>query len=754
MSAQLATLPRTFDAAARYAALGWPVFPLHWVTAEGRCSCSDPDCRSPAKHPLTVHGVKDASTDPAVIAAWAEKWPHASIGYAIRQGEAVVDVDPRNGGDLTLDALQEEHGALPDTVMQLTGGGGQHYLFRIPDARPVPGKLGRGVDVKSYGGYIVVEPSRHISGRGYVFEASADPFEGADLAALPDWIGRTAAKLPQEPQQSAGFIAPQRFIELRSALAHIDADSRDNWVRVGMALHSTGAGNAMALWTEWSQLSAKYDPSDQGRVWASFKGKTEGLHVESIFAMAAAAGWVNPASRKATAYRQDVEEAIERANADTSIELVEPAPQATAEPIPVPALNDLAAWIERRYPVTHPGATRQAVLAIAATMASRVYVGEGNTPCHLCLGLVADSAALTAYTRDAVAAVCDAAGLRRMLRGTRINAPINVYSTLFRSPAAIHVVGDFGWMAAYSKRQPSGMLDQAFAAMADAYSSSAIYLDSAAEAGLKPNSTDDQLVVYAPSLTTLLLSTREQMAGLLQSSEVSRGLLAHQLPLILDQSGIIEGEGCADPLPDTLRRAIRAVRRLPDSAGDMSQQDIFGAQPCFRPRLVRVRWASDFREHQAAIAALSTETAHRPLLLAAQETARRLITALGAWADPLQPTASREVMDWVTGYVLAASRDWLDQLATLGSDDGKADAGQKVVAAIADRKTAGLPRSQVHMYCRAFRTIRDREKRDALIDALLADGDLIEITPPGKRQKVLIAARFARRSVNAGEVRA
>ena len=65
--------------AKRYGQRGWSVFPLHNAPG-GRCSCGKPDCGSPGKHPRTQNGLKDASTDPAVIAGWWKRWPAANIG--------------------------------------------------------------------------------------------------------------------------------------------------------------------------------------------------------------------------------------------------------------------------------------------------------------------------------------------------------------------------------------------------------------------------------------------------------------------------------------------------------------------------------------------------------------------------------------------------------------------------------------------------------------------------------------------------
>lgn len=727
-----------------YARLGHAVFPLHGVTAR-RCTCADPDCRSPGKHPRTAHGAHDASTDPDVLTRWWTETPSANVGMALT-GLAVVDVDPRNGGDGTLEILTAKHGALPDTATALTGGGGVHYLYLAPPDVKLPGALGKGVDLKhGPGAYIVVAPSIHASGVAYAWEASSDLLNGMLPVSLPDWIATrptAAAGGTKAAPRVVGLLPTRQKLALRSALNYIPPDERDTWLTVGMALHSTSAADAFAIWTEWSQLSDKYRADDQRRVWNSFKpdGKT---HVETIFALAQARGWINPDARQATQFDEATTAAIAAANARIRIEPVEP-PAPTPVPIfPVPALNELAAWIDSRYPLTHPAVTRQTVLALAALAASRIYAGDGGTPCHLCLSIIAESAMLTGYARDAIAKVLDACGLRRLLRGTRANVPSNVYSMLWRSPAAIHVVTDFGHLATFARRQPSGVLDQAFAVMAEAYGASAIYLDSAVEAGLKPTATDDQLVIRNPALTTLLLSTNAQMGALLQSTETSRGLLAYHLPALANTGDASERTPCDLPFPVALRTQVRAVRRLPTGGGELSMQDLFGAQPWLKPNLVRVHSERSFDEHAAAIRGVSADPRHRVLLIGAVENARRMTNALAPWRDPVTPVVTRDIMDWVTSYVIGLVRDWLDQFDLFGNDDGRIDVSQRVLAVITERKTAGVPRGKLHMSCRSYRNLHT-DKRKAVIEALLEDGDLVEYTPEGQRGKVLVAAKFAR----------
>ena len=180
------------DAALHYAALGWPVLPVAGMAA-ATCTCGS-DCDSPAKHPLTRHGVHDASTDHARIRRWWRRWPVANIGVATgaTSGIAVVDVDPGSGGRRSLDAVRAAGHGLPPTRVAFSGGGGFHLFYRVPEGVRVANTVGRlpgvaiplpGIDLRGDGGYIVVAPSTHLSGRRYRWSRLA-----TELVLLPRWL--------------------------------------------------------------------------------------------------------------------------------------------------------------------------------------------------------------------------------------------------------------------------------------------------------------------------------------------------------------------------------------------------------------------------------------------------------------------------------------------------------------------------------------------------------------------------------------
>ena len=154
------------DCALSYAALGQPVFPT-----------------KPDKSPYTARGFKEATTNEATIREWWEKHPDAGIGIPTGKasGLLVLDRDDRHGGDASLSALVARHGDLPPTQQASTPSGGAHYVFKYPTDVHVgnsAGKLGRGLDVRGEGGYIVA-PGCDLARR---WENALDP------ADPPEWM--------------------------------------------------------------------------------------------------------------------------------------------------------------------------------------------------------------------------------------------------------------------------------------------------------------------------------------------------------------------------------------------------------------------------------------------------------------------------------------------------------------------------------------------------------------------------------------
>jgi putative DNA primase/helicase len=175
--------------ALKYGGVGLHVIPLHTI-ADGHCTCgSGLNCEHPGKHPRTPNGVKDATTDRTTIRAWWNRWSDANIGIATGHSSDifVIDVDG-DVGKASLEQLQAEHGRLPKTVTVRTGKG-RHRYFRCDGARVGNnvGKLGKGIDVRGDGGYVVAAGSVHVTGARYRF-VEGRGLDELEIASAPDWL--------------------------------------------------------------------------------------------------------------------------------------------------------------------------------------------------------------------------------------------------------------------------------------------------------------------------------------------------------------------------------------------------------------------------------------------------------------------------------------------------------------------------------------------------------------------------------------
>lgn len=187
--------------------LEWQVFPLHWIE-NGKCSCKGKtgSCKA-GKHPLTKNGVKDATLNKSIIKAWWTKWPKANIGIACGEisGIFVLDVDMNENvdGHETIRDLENSYEAILHTPMQISGSGGTHYIFKSNSNLKNVVEFLPGLDIRSDGGYIIVAPSNHISGKEYTWEVESHVLE-TPIQEAPNWliqtiINRTGNKYDKKP---------------------------------------------------------------------------------------------------------------------------------------------------------------------------------------------------------------------------------------------------------------------------------------------------------------------------------------------------------------------------------------------------------------------------------------------------------------------------------------------------------------------------------------------------------------------------
>lgn len=238
-------MPDFAAAAGAYAAKGVPVFPCAPRAKLPAIRKWDGLPPEPAEG-WKGRGVSEASTDPALIAAWWKRFPAANIGLACGHGVWVLDIDQAAAAGWLADQLLIRGEGLPETAVVQTRSGMHFYWsgdappkngaparIRHPEGR-LAGRDGylrvEGLDTRVRGGYVLAPPSVHPSGHVYDWAADADgivrmldlvqPAPGWLVEALSPWPAQPEA--PAEPRRRR-VAEPDADRQRQRALRYLDA---------------------------------------------------------------------------------------------------------------------------------------------------------------------------------------------------------------------------------------------------------------------------------------------------------------------------------------------------------------------------------------------------------------------------------------------------------------------------------------------------------------------------------------------------
>jgi hypothetical protein len=127
-----------------------------------------------------------ATSDVTTITNWLDKFPDAN--WATRTGPEsgvwVLDVDGMAGQESLYFGFGER-GQQIETLGVRTSPDHYQLYFQYPTDIKIGnsvGKLGRGLDVRGAGGYVLIPPSVHPDGRAYEW------LEAKPIALTPDWL--------------------------------------------------------------------------------------------------------------------------------------------------------------------------------------------------------------------------------------------------------------------------------------------------------------------------------------------------------------------------------------------------------------------------------------------------------------------------------------------------------------------------------------------------------------------------------------
>lgn len=209
-------------------ATGLKIFPLWWVRRDGSCACpAGAKCgRRSGKHPW-LEWKEAASSDAEQVDRWWRERPLAGIGLRTGavNGLRAIDVDGAIG-EQELQQLERELGALPETVEQTTGNG-RHLFFEWDDAELGNVDLGKKLNTRCNGGYVVLAPTLHYSGKRYQ-EHPTRALGRFPLARMPEaWC------CPPRPRSSTSTSTPVNGKDYAPASATPSARLRA-WLRAAV----------------------------------------------------------------------------------------------------------------------------------------------------------------------------------------------------------------------------------------------------------------------------------------------------------------------------------------------------------------------------------------------------------------------------------------------------------------------------------------------------------------------------------------
>lgn len=220
------------------AARGFAVFPIK------------PGAKSP---PLLNGWPQKATSDPDEIRSFWLAVPEANVGVHCKD-LVVLDVDPKKGGDDAVAALDAIYG-IPDTLVARTPSGGRHMYFRGGPVANGVDVLGRGLDVRSTGGYVVAPGSETQDG-SYAWE------HDREIAPAPEWlvlklgtvVPKTTTPASAVPDASAEVVerARQWLVGQLPAFEGQGGDARTFAVACGLRDQGVSQEQALELMPLWN----------------------------------------------------------------------------------------------------------------------------------------------------------------------------------------------------------------------------------------------------------------------------------------------------------------------------------------------------------------------------------------------------------------------------------------------------------------------------------------------------------------------
>ena len=249
---------------------------------------------------------------------WHCYWNGVGLRTGIVSGGLVaIDMDGRTSQPYMLSHLSN-YEELPRTVAWTSGRPGRsQHIYRVPQqywsaiantefktgAKGEDGEVEQ-VELRWDGCQSVLPPSVHPITGQYCWLVGCAPWE-CEVAEAPQWVVEkmlkpaadtnskksTASNKTNRSEHYEQWSDTDWALSYLNALSSSRAEDYEDWVAVGMALHSVD-DSLLREWDAWSTQSSKYKPGDCDRKWKSFK--RSGVAIGTLAHMAKSDGWKSP----------------------------------------------------------------------------------------------------------------------------------------------------------------------------------------------------------------------------------------------------------------------------------------------------------------------------------------------------------------------------------------------------------------------------------------------------------------------------
>lgn len=504
---------------------GFAVMPVHGINLETKkCTCGKEACNLPdhrgkrqaGKHPWTLHGLKNASSDPVMIEVLWKLKQYSNIGIVTGpiSGIFVLDVDGMEG-----ESSLANYPALPATLTSYTGNG-RHIIFRYPDRKVFTraGKFAPGLDIRGEGGYIVAPPSVHANGAVYQWIDATAP-----IADAPEWlleiVCREKTFTPHVP--SSQPLDEWAVDDVREMLSFLDPDcGYEDWINIGMALHNEG--HPLAIWDEWSRRGQKYKQGSTITHWKSFHSGG-GITFGTLVHMAALSGW-KPKEIDGPMNLDDhpAREFLIKIGAYTP-PTSPPTTSFLIDPLKIPGLvGDTIRAIVETAQKPQPELAMLNTLAALGAVFGRRYASPMDTRTNLYTVGIAVTAAGKDHSRRFIKRLMIEAGLEAYLGADAIVSGAGTLTALEKQPAQIMHLDEFGMLLeAITDQRGAHYMKAASKVITEAYSTSSATL-------LGGQYGDGKIApkkIAAPNLCIYGTTTPEKYVSALNKSVVHSGEL-------------------------------------------------------------------------------------------------------------------------------------------------------------------------------------------------------------------------------------